>query len=88
MKYIYISRETNAINYFYITTPKTQTDIKISIYRKATCTDIIIAYTHPTEHKYAAVRILYNRLDNYQLHTAEYQHEETKESVPMQKPGL
>jgi len=28
------------------------------------------------QHKYAAIRFLYNRLNSYQLHDEEYQHEE------------
>jgi len=74
----------------YITIREAQTDIKISIYRKPTFTDTVIVYTsnHPTQHKYATVRILHNCLDTYQLHTAEYPHEETTESYPMQHPGL
>jgi hypothetical protein len=43
---------------------------EISIYRKPTFTDSIIPYTsnHPSQHKYAAVRFLYNRLNSYGLH--------------------
>ena len=38
----------------------------------------IIPYTsnHPTQHKFAAVRFLYNRLNSYQLQPAEYRREE------------
>jgi hypothetical protein len=31
---------------------------------------------HPSEHKYAAVRFLYNRLHTYNLQPEEYQQEE------------
>ena len=70
--------QNNTIIYLDITIHKTPVNIKISIYRKPTFTDTIIPYTsnHPTQHKYAAVRFLYNCLEAYQLHTAEYQHEE------------
>jgi len=70
--------QNNTLNCMDITIHKTPMNIKISVYRKPTFTDTIIPYTsnHPTQHKYAAVRFLYNLLDAYQLHTAEYQHEE------------
>jgi hypothetical protein len=70
--------QNNTINYLDITIHKTPMNIKISIYRKPTFTDTIIPYisNHTTQHKYATVRFLYNRLEVYQLHTAEYQHEE------------
>jgi hypothetical protein len=44
------------------------------IYSKPTFTDTIILYSskHPSQHKYAAVRFLYNRLNTYQLHMDEY----------------
>jgi hypothetical protein len=66
------------INYLDLTIHKTPTNVKISIYTKPTFTDTIVSYTsnHPTQHKYAAVRFLYNHLNTYQLHTAEYLHEE------------
>ena len=40
-----------------------------AIYRKPTFTDTIIPFNsnHPTQHKYAAVRHLYNRLNTYNL---------------------
>jgi hypothetical protein len=52
--------------------------IKISNYRKPTFTDTTIPYTsnHPPQHKYAAVRFLYNRLNPYQLHRDEYEQED------------
>ena len=67
----------NNLNYLDISLHRTPTDIKTSIYRKPTFTDTIIPYTsnHPTHHKYAAVRFLYNRLDTYNLKHEEYQHE-------------
>jgi len=68
----------NTINYLEITIHKTPTNVKISVNRKPTFTDTIITYTsnHPTQHKYAAIRFLYNRLNTYQLLPAEYQQEE------------
>jgi hypothetical protein len=65
--------QNNTINFLDTTIHRTQDNIKISIYRKPT----IIPYTsnHPPQHKYAAVRFLYNRLNTYQLHTNEYKHE-------------
>jgi hypothetical protein len=56
---------------------KNPTKWKTSIYRKPTFTDTIIPYTsnHPAQHKYAAVKFLYNRLNSYELHGEEYQQE-------------
>ena len=68
----------NTINYLDIIIHKTPSNIKISVYRKPTFAHTIIPYTsiHPTQHKYAAVRFLYNCLNTYQLQPAEYQLEE------------
>jgi hypothetical protein len=57
--------ETNhSLNYLDIIIHKTLTNFNIAIYRKPTFTDTIIPYTsnHPAQHKYTAVRFLYNRL--------------------------
>jgi len=72
------TEHNNAISYLDIAVHKTQSNIKISVYRKLTFTDTIIPYTSndPTQHKCAAVRFLYNRLNTYQLQTAEYRQEE------------
>jgi hypothetical protein len=50
--------------------------VKTSIYRNPTFTDTIIPYTsnHPTQHKYATVKFLYNRLNTYDLEREEYEH--------------
>jgi hypothetical protein len=73
-----IEPKNNTINYLDISIHKTPANVKISVYRKPTFTDTIIPYTsnHPTQHKFAAVRFLYNRLNTYQLQPAEYQEEE------------
>jgi hypothetical protein len=70
--------QNNTINYLDIKIHKTQSNMKISVYRKPTVTDTIIPYTsnYPTQHKLAAVRFLYNRLNTYQLQPAEFQQEE------------
>jgi hypothetical protein len=70
--------ETNSLNYLDITIHRTPTGIKTSIYRKPTFTDTIIPYksNHPAQHKYASIKILYNRLNSYNLQREEYQHEE------------
>ena len=67
----------NTLNYLDISIHRTPTDIKTSIYRKPTFTDTIIPYTsnHPTQHKYATVKFLYNRLNTYDLEKAEHEHE-------------
>ena len=71
-------QQNNTLNNLDVSIHKTPTNIKIAIYRKTTFTDTIIPYTsnHLTQHKYAAVRLLYNRINMYQLHNEEYQQEE------------
>ena len=68
----------NKINYLDLTIHRTPTDWKMSIYRKPTFTDTIVPYTsnHPTQHKFAAIRFLYNRLNTYDLPTGEYERKE------------
>jgi len=63
------------INYLDITIHRKPTHANISIFRKPTCTDTLTTYTsnYPAQHKYAAIRFLYNRLDTYQLQSKEYQ---------------
>jgi hypothetical protein len=72
------TEHNNAISYLDVTVHKTPSNIKISVHRKPTFTDTIIPYSsnHPTQHKYAAVSFLYNRLNTYQLQPAEYRQEE------------
>jgi hypothetical protein len=50
----------------------------MEIYRKPTYTDSIIPNDtcHPTEHKLAAIRYLYNRMNNYQLPSDKLQKED------------
>jgi hypothetical protein len=69
----------NKINYLDITIHRTPTCWRISIYRKPTFTDTVIPYTsnHPTQHKYAAIRFLYNRLNRYDLLKEDYAQEES-----------
>jgi len=59
----------NMLSFLDITIHKTPRNIKISIYRKPTSTDTIIPYTsnHSPQHKYSAIRFLYNRLNSYHL---------------------
>jgi len=59
----------NTINYPDISIQKNPLKLITSIYRKPTFTDSIIPYNsnHPTQHKYAAVKFLYNRLKSYGL---------------------
>jgi hypothetical protein len=66
------------LNYLDITIHKTPTSVNIGVFRKPTITDTMIPYTsnHLPQHKYAAIRFLYNRLNSYQLHETEYQWEE------------
>jgi hypothetical protein len=57
--------------------PQNPNSLKTSIYRKPTFTDTIIPYTsnHPTQHKYAVIRFLFNRMDSYNLQGPEYKQE-------------
>jgi hypothetical protein len=69
--------QNNQINYLDITITRKDDHIGISIYGKPTHTNTIIPHTsnHPTPHKYAAIRYLYNRLNTYQLSNEHYQQE-------------
>jgi len=66
--------ERDIINYLDISIQKL---LKTSIYRKPTFRDTIIPYTsnHPTQHKYAVVKFLSNRLNAYNLQEQEYKQE-------------
>jgi len=68
----------NKINCLDITIHRTPTDWRTYIYRKPTFTHTIIPYTsnHPTQHKYAAIRYLYNRLNTHDLLKEDYAKEE------------
>jgi len=70
--------QDNKLNFLDITIHKTPAGIQFSIFRKPTFTDTLIPYTsnHPPQHKYSAIRFLYNRLNSYHLNTVEHQREE------------
>jgi hypothetical protein len=57
----------NTINFLDVTIRKTPSNVKVSVYREPTFTDSIIPYTsnHPSQHKYVAIRFLYNHLNSY-----------------------
>jgi hypothetical protein len=61
------------INYLDIYIHKTPNNLKTSIYRTPTFTDSIIPYNsnHPTQHKYAAFKFLFSRLNSYNLQLPE-----------------
>jgi hypothetical protein len=67
----------HALNYLDVSQHRPPTNIRTFIYRKPTSTDTITPFTssHSTQHKYAAVRYLYDRLNSYSLQNEEYQHE-------------
>jgi hypothetical protein len=67
------SERDNIINCLDISIHKTPKGLKTSTLRKPTFTDSIIPYTsnHPTQHKYAVVRFLYNKLNSYNLQKQE-----------------
>ena len=58
------TEQNNIINYLTISIQKKAHNIRIAITEKLTFTDTIIPYSsnHPTQHKYAAIRYLHNRL--------------------------
>jgi hypothetical protein len=72
------TEQNNSINYLDLSIHRTPHNVRIAINRKPTFTDTIIPYSsnHPPQHKYAAVRYLYNRLHTYQLQQDDYNHEE------------
>jgi len=71
------AEKDHTMNYLDFTMHRTPTNIKTAIYRKPTFMDTIIPHTsnHPTHHKHAAIRFLFNRLDSYNLEYEEYQQE-------------
>jgi len=78
MKFTAETETNNKLNFLNITVHKTPTNWKISIYRKPSFTDTIIPYSsnHLAQHKYAAIKFLYNSLNIYHLHKEEYKEEE------------
>jgi hypothetical protein len=78
LKFTAETETNNKINYLDLTIQRTATCWKTSIYRKQTFTDTIIPYSsnHPTQHKYAAIKFLYNRLNTYNLQENKYKTEE------------
>jgi hypothetical protein len=76
LQFIAELERNHTLNYLDISIHKTPTNVRTGIYRKPIFTDTIIPNTsnHPTHHKYAAARFLFNRLDTYNLQQ-EYQHE-------------
>jgi hypothetical protein len=73
-------QETDSeLNFLDITIHRTPTNWKFAIYRKPTFTDTIIPYNSnlPSQHKYAKVRFLYNRLNTYDMQEDYYKAEIT-----------
>jgi hypothetical protein len=77
------TESNNRINCLYITIHRTPTNWVTSIHRNPTFTDTIILYSsnHPAQHKYAAIRFLYNTLKTYQLKENEYKEEEEEDTI-------
>jgi hypothetical protein len=71
------TEKDHTLNYLDLSLHRTSTNIKTAIYRKPTFTDTIIPFNsnHPTQHKYAAIRHLYNRLNTYNLQHNEHTQE-------------
>jgi hypothetical protein len=63
------TEKDHTLNFLDISILRTPTNMRTAIFRKPTFTDTIIPFTsnHPTNHKYATVKFLYNRLDTYNL---------------------
>ena len=70
--------QNNILNYLDISNHKTPTNTETFIQRKHTFSDTIVPYTsnHPTQHKYAVIKFLYNRLNTCLLPKKGYQQEE------------
>jgi hypothetical protein len=77
------------INFLYLTIHREHNKFSIDIYRKPTFTDTIIQNhsRQPEEHKLAAVRFLYNRLDNYHLSPDRRQNEDNMIQQILHKNG-
>jgi hypothetical protein len=59
------TEKDHTLNFPDISVRRTPTNMRTAIFRKPTFTDTIIPFTsnHPTHHKYATVKFLYNRFD-------------------------
>jgi RecG-like helicase len=77
------TEQNNKINYLHITIHKNPTNVSISVFRKPTYTDTLLPFTsnHPVQHKYVAVKFLYNSLNSYHLQDKEHQQEKTLSRV-------
>jgi len=77
MKFTAQPESDNQISFLDITIRQTPTKLITSIYRKPSFTDSIIPYSsnHPPQHKHAAIRYLYNRLNTYHMQYDEYKEE-------------
>jgi ribosomal protein S8 len=71
LKFTAEPEHNNNINYLDLSINRTSSEFKFQMYRKPTFSDTIIPAdsNHPSQHKYAAIRFLYNRLQNYNLDT-------------------
>jgi hypothetical protein len=78
MKFTVETEANNRINYLDIIIHRSSTNWVTSIHKKPSFTNAIIPYSsnHPAQHKYAAMRFLYNRLNTYHLKENEYKEEE------------
>jgi hypothetical protein len=77
------TEQNNTVIYLDISIQKTAHNIRKAIDRKPTFIYTIIPYSsnHPTKHKCAAIRYLYNILYTYQLHKEEYNRGEKNRNV-------
>jgi hypothetical protein len=69
LQYTMELEENGKINFLDLTISRTNQTIKFNIFQKPTFTDTIIPYNscHPTEHKFASLTYLTNRVNTYQL---------------------
>jgi hypothetical protein len=69
LQYTLELEENGKINFLDHTISRTNQTVAFNIFRKPTFTDTIIPYNscHPTEHKFASLRYLTNRVNTYQL---------------------
>jgi len=74
LQYTAETEKDHILNFLDISIRRTPTNMRTTIFRKPTFMDTVIPFTsnHPTRHKYATVKFLYNRLDTYNLQQEEY----------------
>jgi hypothetical protein len=75
------TESNNTLNYLDISIHRSHENLTKSIFRKPTFTDTITPYNsnHPPQHKFAAIKFIFNRLHSYNL--AETEHKQELNSI-------